>query len=217
MQIVVSSLAAAGCYRCLWKKHSSYASLGHAIRQQKLLSSPEFGAFQAKLSTRPLIRRSFFFTRGWIGVTLQKKQKEALAAWHVCRETLAGSWSVRTRLLSEKLGESAYYSILLMCLIISGIYELGFVCIFVRKLVCSGIDTENYADEKRRSRSLGSGLIWSADSPASDGAAAAGSGMPIDTLGSLLGGNPPHRCWSRWAAEGPGWSVCWALEYYYIV
>ena len=40
-----------------------YVSLGHAIRQQKLPSSPRFGAFKTVFATGRLIRRCFVFHR----------------------------------------------------------------------------------------------------------------------------------------------------------
>ena len=42
------------------KKHSFYVSLGHATQQQKLQSSPRFGAFKADFPTGLLVRMSFF-------------------------------------------------------------------------------------------------------------------------------------------------------------
>ena len=45
-------------YRCLWQKHSFCASLGLAILQQKLLSSPWLGAPKAYLRRCLLLRRS---------------------------------------------------------------------------------------------------------------------------------------------------------------
>ena len=52
------------------EKHSFYASLGHAILQQRLLSSPRFGVFEPKLPTCPLLRRSVFVTDTGITVTM---------------------------------------------------------------------------------------------------------------------------------------------------
>ena len=49
-------------YRCLWKKHSFHASHCPVIQQQKLLSSPWFGAPKENLPTCLLLRRSVFFT-----------------------------------------------------------------------------------------------------------------------------------------------------------
>ena len=42
------------------KKYLFYLGLGHATQQQKLLSSPRFGAFRADFPTCLLIRRSVF-------------------------------------------------------------------------------------------------------------------------------------------------------------
>ena len=49
------------CHRCLWeKKHSSGASLSPVKQQQKLLSGPWFGVFDANLPTCLRLRRSVF-------------------------------------------------------------------------------------------------------------------------------------------------------------
>ena len=52
-----------GTHRCLRKKHSFLASLDHTMQQQKLLSSPRFGALAAYLSKYVFLRRCVFCHR----------------------------------------------------------------------------------------------------------------------------------------------------------